>query len=129
MPSVLIPAHDEERAIGRTLHALLDGAEPGEFEVIIVCNGCTDRARAVGADVRVLEIPNPSKRQALFKGDAVVGRFPKIYLDADVELGTESMRALCSERRRPGIMAAGSQQLIELDRASELVRGYYAVWT
>ncbi|MGD9408165.1 MAG: glycosyltransferase, partial [Gammaproteobacteria bacterium] len=40
--SVVIPAHDEEAVIQRTLGALLRSADPGEFEVIVVCNGCSD---------------------------------------------------------------------------------------
>lgn len=36
--SVIIPAHNEEKYIGKTLAKM-----PSEAEVIVVCNGCTDR--------------------------------------------------------------------------------------
>ena len=41
--SVIIPAHNEESVIGRCLAAMLEGAQPGELEIIVVCNGCSDR--------------------------------------------------------------------------------------
>ena len=47
--------------IRRTLDALFAGFEPGELDVVVVCNGCTDDtatlARASGHPVRVLELP------------------------------------------------------------------------
>ena len=52
MISILVPAHNEETVIDRCLRAILDGALPGELEVIVICNGCSDgtarRARAYG---------------------------------------------------------------------------------
>jgi glycosyltransferase involved in cell wall biosynthesis len=41
--SIVIPAHNEEAVIARTLATLLRTAMPREFEVIVVCNGCSDR--------------------------------------------------------------------------------------
>ena len=59
--SVVIPAHDEERGIARTLRSLEGGFAPGDLEIVVVCNGCTDRTaetvRATFPHVRVLEIP------------------------------------------------------------------------
>ena len=46
MISVVIAAHDEESVLPRCLRALLDAAGPGEFEVFVVANGCTDRTAA-----------------------------------------------------------------------------------
>ncbi len=58
--SVVIPAHDEAAVIGRCLDALFTGFEPGELDVVVVCNGCTDdtasAARASGHPVRVVEL-------------------------------------------------------------------------
>ena len=53
-----------------------------------MANACTDRtaggARADG--VRVIETPVPGKPHALRLGDEACRTFPRIYLDADVEL-------------------------------------------
>jgi hypothetical protein len=95
--SVVIPAHDEQERIGRTLDVLTAGARPGELDIIVVCNGCTDAtaevARQHGAG-RVVELATPSKAAALREGDRLACCFPRIYLDADVELTTAAARAM-----------------------------------
>ena len=64
MVSVVIPAHDEEAVIGRCLDALFEGALPGELDVVVACNGCTERTAEIaggyGPAVRVLESDTPS---------------------------------------------------------------------
>ena len=76
MISVIIPAHNEGSVIARTLQAMTDGAEPGELDVIVVCNGCSDNTSAVarrfGAPVRVVETDVASKTHALNLGDETV---------------------------------------------------------
>ena len=47
MVSFVIPAHNEEAVIGRCLTALLAGARRDELDIIVVCNGCTDRTAEV----------------------------------------------------------------------------------
>jgi hypothetical protein len=131
--SVVVPAHDEAAVIGRCLEALLSDAEPGELEVVVVCNGCRDataeRARAFGARVRVLETPRASKSEALNAGDAAASAFPRIYLDADVELATASARALAAALAGPEARVAAPRPEVRLEGASWPVRAFYAVWT
>jgi glycosyltransferase involved in cell wall biosynthesis len=89
MPSVIIPAHNEEAVIGRGLTALLDGLDD-EWEVVVVGNGCSDRTLEVSAQfaprVQVGETPVASKVAAMNLGDQIATSFPRIYLDADVTL-------------------------------------------
>ena len=96
--SVIIPAHNEEQSIGRLLGKLTDEMAPGEFDMVVVCNGCTDRTASVAARfaplVRVVEIARPSKHEAMREGDRASCTFPRVYVDADVELGTKDLRAL-----------------------------------
>jgi glycosyltransferase involved in cell wall biosynthesis len=96
LASVVIPAHNEEAVLPRCLAVLLAGAAPGELDVVVAANGCRDRtvelARAAG--VRVVATDTPGKANALGLGDAECRTFPRIYLDADVELSYESARAL-----------------------------------
>jgi Glycosyl transferase family 2 len=131
--SVVIPAHNEETAIARLLRSLLECATPGEFDIVVVCNGCTDRtseiARFFGPDVRVVEMELPSKQLALARGDAEARCFPRFYVDADVELSTSAVRAISAVLLRGEVLAAGPERVIDLGSASLLVRGYYAVWT
>ncbi|MBK9949099.1 MAG: TIGR04283 family arsenosugar biosynthesis glycosyltransferase [Nitrospira sp.] len=48
MISIIIPTYNEEKALPKTLQALL--SQPGEFETILVDGGSTDRTRAVVED-------------------------------------------------------------------------------
>ena len=88
--SVVIPAHDEAAAIRRCLDGLFAGFQPGELDVVVVCNGCSDEtaalARSSGHPVRVIELSAASKPAALRTGDLAVSAFPRLYLDADVLL-------------------------------------------
>lgn len=131
--TVIVPAHNEARVIGRLLGQLVSGARPGEFDVIVVANGCTDDtaqvADACGPMIRVLSIPVPSKREALEAGDRVARNFPRVYVDADIEIGTDDIRALDEVLRAPGVLAAGPQRVLVLDGRPWLVRWYYDVWT
>jgi glycosyltransferase involved in cell wall biosynthesis len=131
--TVIVPAHNEARVIGRLLGQLVSGAQPGEFDVIVVANGCTDDtakvAAASGPMIRVLSIPVPSKREALAVGDRAARDFPRMYVDADIELGAKDIRALDKALRRPGILAAGPHRVVPLDGSPWLVRWYYDVWT
>ena len=99
MTSVIIPAHNEEAVLARSLHNLLDHAEPGEFEIIVVPNGCTDGTADVARSfpgVTVLELRGSSKTQALNAGEALATGFPRLYLDADIRLRAADLRALAA---------------------------------
>jgi hypothetical protein len=130
--TVIVPAHNEARVIGRLLGRLASGARPDEFDVIVVANGCTDDtaqvAAASGPAVRVVSIPVPSKREAVLAGDRAARSFPRIYVDADVELGAQDIRALLEALRRPGILAVAPQRVLALDGSPWPVRWYYDIW-
>ena len=119
--SVVIPAHDEAAVIADNLRTLLADARPGEFDVVVVCNGCSDdtadRARTVEG-VRVREIAAASKIEALREGDRVTSTFPRIYLDADVALTTAMARALATALDEPGVAVAGIPGRFDLRRTS-----------
>jgi hypothetical protein len=55
--------------------------------------------------------------------------FPRIYVDADVELRTEDVRALAEVLRRPGVLAAAPELVLAVAGSSWPVRWYYEVWT
>jgi glycosyltransferase involved in cell wall biosynthesis len=105
--SVVIPAHNEADVLARSLAVLLGRAEPGELDVIVVANACTDATATVAGErgVRVIETPTPGKPNALRLGDAAARTFPRIYLDADVDLPIDSVRALLGVLTQQGVMA------------------------
>jgi hypothetical protein len=130
--SVVVPAHNEAAVIGRLLAGLLRDARPGEFDVVVVANGCTDDTAGVaagfGPDVTVVSTPVPSKFAALRLGDERARGFPRLYVDADVELGTEDARALAGALSEPGVLAVAPERDLALDRRPPSVRWYYQFW-
>src|SRR5262249_4085487 len=123
--SVVIPAHNEGEVITRCLDALFDGVQPGELEVIVVCNGCIDDtaalARASGHPVRVIELEAASKSAALRAGDEATRTFPRLYVDADVTLPGPSALSVI-ERLEAGAVAARPPIRYDSSRSSAPVR-------
>jgi glycosyltransferase involved in cell wall biosynthesis len=130
--TVVVPAHNEQFGLGRLLPALLGTAAPGEFRVLVVCNGCTDRsadvARGFGDAVEVIELEQASKAVALQAGGELVEQFPVAFVDADVSLDSASLRALAEFVGRDGILAAAPVRRLERERVSTAAGWYYDVW-
>ena len=130
--SVVVPAHNEEAVIGRCLTALLAGADEGELDVVVVCNGCRDRtaeeARRAAPSATVLEIPVASKVAALNAGDRVARYFPRFYVDADVELPVAAVRQVASVLRRGPVLCAAPKPFFDLAGRSWPIRAFYDVW-
>ncbi|MDM8007795.1 MAG: glycosyltransferase [Phycisphaerae bacterium] len=133
MISVVVPAHNEQPVIARGLKAIIDGARADEIEVVVVCNGCTDRtaevARSFGAPVRVIEIPQASKTAALNAGDQAVSGFPRFYVDADVIIGLASIRRMAAVLDRGDVLMANPELRMDLTQSSWPVRAFYRIWT
>jgi glycosyltransferase involved in cell wall biosynthesis len=133
MVSIVVPAHNEARVIGRLLGQILSSADPDELDIVVVANGCTDDTAAVAASfgppVRVVSVPAASKREALAEGNRAASGFPRLYVDADVELGSTDVRALGEALRRPGVLGAGPVVVHALADRPWPIRWYYDVWT
>ncbi|KUM39442.1 hypothetical protein AR539_01900 [Arthrobacter sp. EPSL27] len=126
--SVIIPAHDEESVIARTLAPLAELAAAGQLEVIVACNGCSDNTAGVArgfAGVAVLELDQASKAAALNAGDAAASRWPRLYLDADVEASPAAVRSVFAALNSGQVLAARPAARFELQDAHPLVRSYY----
>ncbi|MFD7782679.1 glycosyltransferase [Streptomyces nojiriensis] len=133
MTSIVIPAHNEGRVIGRLLDALLADAPASGPDIVVVCNGCTDDTARVAGErgdrVRVVEIPTPSKHRALRVGDEHARGFPRLYVDADVVVGAADVGALVGALdRSPELLAAAPGRDIPLGGCAWPVRAYYRVW-
>ncbi len=132
MISIIIPAHNEEAVIARCLRSILDGADPLELEVIVACNGCTDRtaevARQFGEPVRVITVRKASKTAALNVADCLARGFPRFYVDADVVLTIDAIRRIADLLEQGGGLVAWPEPRTDLSRSSWPVRAFYAVW-
>jgi len=135
MVTVIVPAHDEEAVIGRLLGRLVapsGGGAPGApLHVVVVCNGCSDRTAEVARahpQVTVVETPRPSKHAAMRLGDEHAPDFPRIYVDADVEVDATCLDRLAAALDRPGVLAAAPRRVVPQNRTTWPVRWYYEVW-
>jgi glycosyltransferase involved in cell wall biosynthesis len=126
--AVIIPAHNEASVIGRTLDRLAPLAAGGHVEVLVACNGSTDNtaelARAYEG-VRVLDVPEASKIAALNAADAAASLWPRLYLDADIEIDLRALRAVFDELERGAVLAARPAFRYDTEGASRIVRSFY----
>jgi len=133
MLSVIVPAHNEEAVIARGLRAIVTGAAPGEIEVIVACNGCTDGtadlARQFGPPVHVLEIEQASKTAALNAAEELASGFPRFYVDADVVIDLPSIRRMAAVLEAGPVLMANPELHMDLSRTTWPVRAFYRVWT
>ncbi len=106
---IVIPAHDEEKGIERTIHTLRRQLESGD-RILVVADNCTDRtaalARAAGADV--IERREPDRRgkgYALAFGIRHLSAEPPevlVFVDADCEVSGGAITTLAALARRTG---------------------------
>jgi glycosyltransferase involved in cell wall biosynthesis len=130
--SIIIPAHNEEAVIGRCLEGILECAREGEFQVVVVCNGCTDNTASIAdtySDVQVVDIPVASKIQAIKRGDIESRYYPRIYLDADIQVSASSLRSLVKSLRDSEPRIGAPKALFDTSRSSFSVRAFYRVWS
>jgi cellulose synthase/poly-beta-1,6-N-acetylglucosamine synthase-like glycosyltransferase len=107
--AVLIPAHDEEQGLGRTLDALRPQLRPGD-RLLVVADNCTDRtaevARAGGAEV--VERHDPQRRGKGFALDCGVRHLAAdapevvVIMDADCRAEDGTLTRLACEAARTG---------------------------
>lgn len=131
MISIIIPAHNESQVIGRCLQALLVGSAPGELDIVVVCNGCSDDtatvAREFGSCVRVIETDLASKAHALNLGDEAARGFPRIYADADVVITVAGVRALACRLDKGDVLAVAPTAKVDVDGCFWAVRAVFEI--
>ena len=80
--SVIIPAYNEEKYLERTLQALHD------VEIIVVCNGCTDRTEEIAKRYahKVIVLKEKGVSHARNEGAKATSYERLIFLDADIRV-------------------------------------------
>lgn len=132
LASIVIPAHNEERGIVRLLEQIIVPARPADLEVYVICNGCTDNtadlARSFGDAVQVRETAEASKAKSLKLADRVAQSFPRVYIDADVEIGMPDLVLLFRALERPGTLATAPTRILDRSGVSIFSGWYYDIW-
>lgn len=130
--SVIVPAHNEATVLPRLLAALGDGARDGRWLVYVVCNGCSDTSAEVARSfpgVRVIETPRPLKTHALNLGDEAAGDvFPRLYLDADIEVDPDSLARVIDVLSVAQARAAAPALHFDTTGRPLVVRWFYEVF-
>jgi glycosyltransferase involved in cell wall biosynthesis len=131
--TILIPAHNEEAVIGRTLWNLSRGLPLEDFRVVVIANGCLDataaRAQTALPQAEIIETDRAGKCHALNLGYEVSTRdAPIICLDADLDVTAESLAALVAPLRSGVSRAACGRMDVATSEASLLVRSFYLGW-
>jgi acetyltransferase-like isoleucine patch superfamily enzyme/glycosyltransferase involved in cell wall biosynthesis len=129
--SIVIPAHNEAFGIRGCLDRIQQQARDGEFDIVVVCNGCTDDTAALArsrAGIRVFEIDEASKVAALNAGDDACRYATRIYLDADIAVSTATLRQVVAALEAGGL-AAAPVPVVDSTGCGPLIRGYFAIWS
>ncbi|MBU8816917.1 GNAT family N-acetyltransferase [Mycolicibacterium goodii] len=126
--AVIVPAYNEAAVIERTLAPLSQAATEGFIELIVVCNGCTDDTASLARripGVQVVELAQGSKPAALNAGDAAATLWPRLYLDADIQISPDAVLAVLDRLAHGDVLAARPDCRYDTDGASAVVRSYY----
>jgi len=126
--AVIIPAHNEASVIGRTLESLREVIGWGTVDVVVACNGCSDATASIAAKcegVHVLHVEEASKTAALNEADQMALRWPRLYLDADIEVSAPAVRAVFAALGGGALLAARPAFRYDTRDASVWVRAYY----
>lgn len=138
--TIIIPANNEETYLARCLTALLE-SEPicGPVQVLVVANACTDgtvqlarsfdaAATGKGWTLKVLDLAQPGKLNALNVGDDIATGPLRLYLDADVLVSPPLVRMLVTvlSETEQARYASGTPKVSSA--RSAITRAYARFW-
>lgn len=86
--SVIIPAHNEERYIGKCLNAITAAAkmaEPLAVEIIVVANRCTDRTAEIAEEYGAAVIENEDRSISAIRNKGVSSANGRIIVTIDAD--------------------------------------------
>ncbi len=131
LPTIIIPAYNEETVIEDTLVSLGSG-ELEDFNIIVACNGCTDNTidiiRRRFSAVHCLETEEAGKILAIRCAEALNPGFPRLYLDADIHLSISAVRNLFKAAIKYDDKLVVPSSSIRKQKCSLFVRAYYKIW-
>ena len=99
--SVIIPAHNEEKYLRKTLDSLRQ-QNFLDYETIIVCNGCTDQTEKIAQEynnqkTKIISLTEANVSMARNKGAEIAFGRTLVFLDADTILENNSLQTILNE--------------------------------
>ena len=85
--SVVIPAHNEEKYIGRCIESIRRAADraPGDTEIVVVCNRCTDRTAEIAGANGARVVFNEDRCIARVRNDGIAAANGGIIVTIDAD--------------------------------------------
>jgi len=101
MISVIVPAHNEEAYLGATLDAL-NRQDYGNFEILVVANGCTDGTAGVAREKcsRLVTLDAKGLGVSRNLGGRLAAGDLLVFLDADTLLEPHALRTIAGQFNR-----------------------------
>lgn len=130
MTSIIIPAHNEASIISNTLSSLLNQVDNND-EIFVITNGCTDNTHDVVNKFNNINLINteiPSKTNALNIGDSKATSFPRLYMDADIQLAEGSLKKIIDTLLEGKLLAVSPIPKMDLSKSTWFVKAYYDIW-
>ncbi len=99
--SIIIPAHNEENYLRKTLHSIKQQTFQN-YEVLIVANGCTDKTEDIARKrandkVSTLSMPRANVCAARNMGALNASADLLLFLDADTQLSPDTLQKMSQE--------------------------------
>ena len=131
MISIVIPAYNEEKVIGRCLSALNEGNTSGLLDIIVVCNGCIDKTAETAAEIApeatIIIINEADKAAALNIGIENCKYEKVLLLDADVIFSIRKITTLLKFMEENNYLVVTPSLNLKLTHSSFLNRNYYEI--
>lgn len=132
MLSIIVPAYNEEKQIGRCLDALLVSSADLPVEIIVVCNGCRDNTFAIASsysDIQVLNTELGNKPNAFNLGESIA-RYPaRLYVDGDLIVSSNLVATVLHELFEAETELVAPPMRLNEGGVSWVVRAHNKIWT
>lgn len=119
MFSIIIPAYNEEKYIGRCLKSVLALRKPSDYEVIVVNNASTDKTpeivKSIFPEVRLINEPKKGLTRAYNRGAREAKGEILVFVDADMILPSDHLERISKEFKKDPKLVALSGPYIYRD--------------
>ncbi len=130
--AVIVPVYNEAAVLERFLRLIRDGLPP-DAQVVVALNGCTDASATIVASVsdariRTVETVRPGKARGIRAAEAITDRFPRFYVDADVEIRGSDLSRLAARLATSNAMMISPRAAFRYEGATCFAKAFNDVW-